>query len=82
MGTHIDEVRVKGVNIVEAREIGEDLCELLVVVHVRVLDLAHIKLRAGDSVGVAGPTGMGEAQSPTCRAHSRPPHTCRMRTML
>jgi len=50
---HVDEVRVERMDVVQAREVGQDLSELVVVVHVRVLDLAHVKLPDADNV-VAG----------------------------
>ena len=50
---HIDQVRVERVDIVEPREVGEDLSELLAVGRVRELNLAHVELADAHNV-VAG----------------------------
>ena len=46
----VHQVRVERVDVVQPREVRQDLRQLLVVVGVRVLDLAHVKLPDADDV--------------------------------
>ena len=47
---HVHEVSIEGMDVIEPSEIREDLRELLVIVHVRVLDLAHVELADAHNV--------------------------------
>eukprot|EP00966_Prymnesium_polylepis_P058577 1356750-Prymnesium_polylepis.2 len=73
-GTHVDEVGVKRVDVVQARKVGQDLGELVVVVHVGELDLPHgpvpgLDARAAGERGTG--THLADPNDVVARVHNR-----------